>query len=132
MKFAMEIFCKKYCREELDANSQRTNPAIKPKGLARNVMNSQSSHKEMFNETKPKFPQVEEKREAADEPTQQNTDSLYLAIPTPVPGVCWTLALVLRRPHGPLGYLGCLQRPRGYSGAGSGPGVGGSLVVGST
>ena len=102
MKFAIEILCKKYCWKELNANSQRTNLAIKPKGLARDVMNSQSSLKEMFNVTNPKLPQ-EEEHEAADKPTQQNTDSLYLAIPAPIPIVRWPLALVLGRPHGPLG-----------------------------
>ena len=101
---------------------------IRPKRLAMDVMNSQTSLKEMFNETKPKLPHKEE-HEAADEPTQQNTDSLYLAIPAPVPGVCQTLALVLWRPHGLLGCLDCLQRPRCCCGAGGGPGVGGSLVM---
>ena len=83
--------------------------------------NSHTSVREMFNGTKPKLPPKEEHKEA-EEPTQQETETLYLAVPAPVSGIPWTLALVL-------GSLGSLQSPRGDGGAGGGPGVGGTRVM---
>ena len=75
----------------------------------------------MFNGTKPKLPPKEE-HEEAEEPTQQETETLYLAVPAPVSGIHRTLALVL-------GSLGSLQSPRGDGGAGGGLGGGGRLMV---
>ena len=97
----------------------------RPNERTRKNMNLHTSFRELFNGTKPKLPPNEE-HEETEEPIEQETEKLYLAIPAPVSGIPLVLALVL-------GSLGNLQSPRGGGGAGGGLGGGWTpmLVFGS-